>query len=74
MFHPHSNSLAQQSALCPPFVSNFVVQNPTLVSKEIGTYYPEFEHRIQLAPDAVPIAVKARPVLYVIEGKVADVV
>ncbi len=57
----------------PSIVSNFVAQNQTLVSKEIGTY-PEFEHRIQLVPDAVPIAVKARPVPYIIELKVADVV
>ncbi len=39
------------------------------MSKEIGTY-PGFEHRIKLAPDAVPVVVKTRPILYALEEKV----
>ncbi len=57
----------------PSIVSYPAAQNPTLVSKGIGTYL-EFEHQIQLVPDAVPMAVKVRPVPYMIEEKVADVV
>ncbi len=57
----------------PSIVSNFVAQNATLVLKEIGTY-PEFEHRIQLVPEALPVAAKVQPLPYAIEGKVVDVV
>ncbi len=42
----------------PSFISTFIAQNPDLASAEIGTF-PSFEHQIKLAPDAVPVAVKA---------------
>ncbi len=45
----------------------------TLVSKEIGTF-PGFEHHIKLSPEAVPVAVKTRPIAYAIAHKVADAV
>ncbi len=57
----------------PPLVSNFLAHNPELASKDIGTF-PGFQHRIKLAPDAVPVAVKTQQVPYAIEGKVADAV
>ncbi len=54
-------------------VSRFVAQNPDLVSKDIGTF-PSFEHQIKLAPEAVPVAVKARPIPFAIKDKVAAAV
>ncbi len=57
----------------PLQVSNFLVLIPALVSKDIGAF-PNFQHHIKLAPDAVPVAVKTYQVLYAIKGKVVAVV
>ncbi len=53
----------------PPIVSEFVKHHLDLVSEETGTF-PEFEHHIKLAPDAVPITVKTHPFPYAIQEKV----
>ncbi len=47
----------------PSSVEQLVKQLPNLISKEIGTY-PHSQHRIQLTADAVPVAVKMRPIPY----------
>ncbi len=57
----------------PSSVKQLVKQVLNLISKEIGMY-PDGQHRIQLTADAVPVAVKTRPIPYTLREKVADAV
>ncbi len=62
------NSLVQE---VPELVQTIISQLPNLTSKEIGTF-PDGQHQIQLTANAIPIAVKTRPIPYAIREKVAD--
>ncbi len=68
-----SESQQHPSMDLSPVISDFVKHHPDLVSEEISTF-PEFNHHIKLAPDAVPITVKTLPVPYAIQENVADAV
>ncbi len=46
---------------------------PTLTLDRLSSY-PSFQHRIELKPDAIPIACHARPVLLALRNKVEDAV
>ncbi len=64
------NSLVQE---VPEPVRTVINQLPNLTSKEIGTF-PDGQHWIQLSADAIPVAVKTRPIPYAIREKVADAI
>ncbi|MCP4539682.1 MAG: hypothetical protein GY832_21300, partial [Chloroflexi bacterium] len=64
------NSLVSE---VPEQVQMVISQLPNLTSEEIGTF-PDGQHRIQLTADAIPVAVKTRPIPYAIREKVADAV
>ncbi len=74
---PDFSSPASTQSECttqvPLVVSGFVVQHPDLISIEIGTF-PEFQLQIKLSPDAIPVVVKAQPIPYAIQEKVANAV
>ncbi len=60
-----SDLTAARTEQVPTSVQQLVKQLPNLISKEIGTYL-DGQHKIQLTADAVPMAVKMRPIPYVI--------
>ncbi len=54
-------------------VESVIKQLLHLISGKIGTY-PDGQHRIQLSADAVPVAIKTRPIPYAICEMVANAV
>ncbi len=60
-----SDLMAARTEQVPTSVQQLVKQLPNLVSKEIGMY-PDGQHKFQLTANAVPVAVKTRPIPYAI--------
>ncbi len=57
----------------PKEVATVVEKLPELTSNNIGTF-PDFNHCIQLSPNAVPFVAKTRLIPYAIQDKVKDAV